>query len=195
MRFFIILIILFNTTCKSNNHIASEKLFNDSNYLLYLSKEKTIDDKNKRITLYKNIPFQKVLNKENGNFKLLFENEIVFEGTKKCLFLLEVFNNEVLLISTSNTYKNKFAAGPENFERNKVILIDIKSGKKKVTEFVDGGFLKNHRNYLNKSSTVKNVFAIQEISYKNDLIKLEDIDGNYKKLKLIDIELTPFKCD
>lgn len=195
MKLLIISIITLAISCKSTNNMESNKLSNDNKYLLSLSKEKNIDNENSKTTIYKNISLKKVLNIESGDFVLSFKNNIVFEGNMECLFLLEVFNNEILLVSTSNSSDNKYVAGPENFKRNKILLIDIATGNRKIIIFQEDFFLKSYRGNLNKSSNIKNVFVVDSISYETGLMRLEDAFGKYKDIKLIDTETTPFKCD
>lgn len=196
MRLLIIFIIFLAISCKSTNDMESKKLSsNDNKYLLSLSNKKVDNSEKKITTTYKNVPLQKEFNIESGDFILSFKNKVIFEGNQKCIFLLEVFNNEVLLISISNSSNNKYVAGPENFERNKILLIDINTGKRKLANFQKNIFLKSYKGSLNQLSSIKNVFAISDINYESSIMKLEDAQGKYSDVKLIELNAIPLKCN
>ena len=88
-----------------------------------------------------------------------------------------------------------YVAGPENFKRDKILLIDKISSQIKLVDLKDGIYLRNHRMNLNKVSEVNNVFIIDSFDLNDNLMKLEDSSGNYKSITLNDIDILPLKCE
>lgn len=189
MKYLLILIVSLVGSCKSTTDMKSK----NNGFLLSLSKEKTIDDNNNEITTYKNFPLKKVLNTETGNFEILYKDESIFRGGKKCLFLLEVFNDDTILISSSDRPENKSVAGPENFKRDQILLINKITGEIRLSTLVDGIYLKSHKGNLNKASNVKNVFAISSIN--DAVLKLEDSSGAIKEVVLTELKVKPLECE
>ena len=195
MKIFLTCILIITSSCKSPTKVETKKpLMDDGKYLLSLSveKKKLIDNKRK-VTLYEKVPLRKELNINNNTFFLYFNNQVVFEGNKECLFLLEVFDNEILVISFSKNSRNKYIAGPENFERKDVMLIDINSGEKRMLNFNYNTYLKIHKVNLNEFGNNQNVFAIDDINLKKNEISLINQKSELKKISLSEIS-TPLMC-
>lgn len=193
MRYLLILILVLSMSCKSNTAVKTKSTEN-GNFLLSLSKEKSTEEAGKKITKYKDVPLKKVLDIEEGTFQLLFNDKAIFEGDKNCLFLLEIFNNETLLISTSNESTNKYVAGPENFKRSIIILIEKSTGEIRVANLQENILLKSYKGNLKKASDIKNQFAVKDISFSNEKMILENALGKQSNIIITKMQIQPLKC-
>lgn len=191
MKYLMLVVILLGMSCRSVKKAPLNRIRENKKYLLTLSKEK---DDGKVIT-YKGTSLKKVVINEKGDFKFYFGNKIIFEGSRNCLFLLEVFNNETILLSTSDTSDNIYAASPERFKRGMTFLINKETGDVKQFSLEEGFFFKVDRENLNKKSINKNVFAINNIYFDDNIIKLYENSGTYKETKLIKVTEFPLNCN
>ncbi len=125
-----ILIILFAllTSCTT-----SKKVLNKSNIgqeiieLDFLSSYKTSIDtmENKVVITYRDLKLKE--EREGKFFNLLLKNEAVINGNwNKYNYLFEVYKSSFLLISYLKGRAN--AAGPDLFERDNVLILDLQTG-------------------------------------------------------------------
>lgn len=116
----------------------------------------------------------------NENFRFYLDHKEVFIGDwKQYSYLFEVFDSSFLLISY---VKGKsFAAGPDLFNRDSIVIIDLKSVivrkaslpavyLTRSRDIIDQYYVYMSMSDLNKQK--KSYYAITDIDLKNDVIKL-----------------------
>jgi hypothetical protein len=194
MKYLLILSILISCGSKNPVNQEQEKVNNDK-FLLSLKKEKTKEEGKLFITTYEKSQLIKVLNKEDGSLQFKFGNKKILSTNKECLILVEIYDKRFILLSSGSSKNNISAAGPENFERNQIYIVDNSNGEILKCELAKSSYFKMHKSNLNSNSTQKNTYAISQIDFKNRTIVLE-IDKNVNKtIKLESVILDEFQCD
>ncbi len=166
MKYLLILSILISCGSESRTNLNTEEKDNNDKFLLSLKKNETVDKGNYIITSFEKSKLVKVLNKEKGILEYKFGDKKVLSTEKECLFLNEIFDGRFLFLSHGSSKVNISVAGPENFERDTIYIIDNESGEVLMCKFKEPSYLTSYEGSLNPNSLKKNVYAVKKIDFK-----------------------------
>lgn len=198
-QFAILLLILSScsSTLKIVNYNKMDTLSLD--FLnMYQTSIDTID--NKVVVGYKNLDLTE---EQTGmKFVLFLKDDTVFIGNRENYqYLFEVFKGTHLLISIVKG--SSVAAGPDLFERNNVIIVDLKEATlnkinlRNIYLTRSKEFLLKAYPFQNKESLESQSFkycAIDSIDLQRNKLLLLDQSNSIKEYRMENI-LKPFRCE
>jgi len=177
-KILIILFVLFTSCNTSKKTLNKNNIKQEVIELDFLFSYKTSIDtmENKVVINYRDLKLKE--ERKEKKFKLLLQGETVLTGSRdKYHYLFEVFQNSFLLVSY---VKGKsYAAGPDLFERDNVIILDLKTSKLNKVN-LDNIYLTRSKDFL-----LKNYYHKDKLKYKNEntYCNIEKIDlGNNRIL-------------
>ena len=183
--------IILGFSCKSQNKPDNENDTEHHNYLLSISRDEVIKEGDLTTVIYK-IPTLK-RTYDSDEYVVYYKDKIIFSGNHDCLYLMEVFNENSVLISLSGSDFNMYVAGIAQFERAQIFLLNTITSDVFKLKLDDNVFLHLHKKFLSKHTNERQ-YAISNIDYQN--LELRLVDGK-DNLITVDLEKTnsiPIKC-
>ena len=197
-QFVILLLIL--SSCSSTRKLVDNNKMDTMNLDFLHTHQTSIDTIGDKIVIsYRNLGLKE--EQTEKKFVLLLKDDTVFIGNRdKYQYLFEVFKGTHLLISIVKG--SSVAAGPDLFERNNVVILDLKEATMKRIN-LSNIYLTRSKEFLLKAYPIQNKGALEKQSFKycaidsidlqNSKLLLLDQSNNIKEYRLENI-LKPFRC-
>ena len=190
----ILILLLAIVACKTTkDNVNYSDISSDSKFLIDPAIKEKLTENNKLTIVYKNLDMKKEIDLMDSSTRIFLNQNEIITGNKDCLYLLEIFDNSILVLSKSNHLGNKHISGNYLFLRDEIYFFDVNSNKKASLKIDDGFYLYpvKHRS----RSTDTNQYFIKNIDFENMELLLVPPSENLKIIKLQNISSLPVLCD